>query len=333
MDEDQVIDSSRRMEFGTTTNPYLHVDQVMTQVAIGYRPQGMIVDRIAPVVPVNKQSDFYIVYDRADTLRNYNTASRRAPGTEARKVSRAVGSGTYFAPNYALKIPVTIEDNANADAAYQQHFLNQHGMFLQDLLFLAWENRMATLATTTANVGSGAGVSSAWTGSTSNPIGNVNQAINNVHYSTGYRPNKMAMGIQAWNSLRTHPDIRGLIFGTNNGGGYPSTAAVAAVFDLEEILVSGAFINNTNEAQAEALTSPWLDHVVVYYAPKTPSILVPSAFYSFRWAPAGLSNMQVERHPFDSKTKSEEVEVGYYQDERVTGPAYAYVIRAVNSST
>jgi hypothetical protein len=43
--------------------------------------------------------------------------------------------------------------------------------------------------------------------------------------------------------------------------------------------------------------------------------------------------MQVERHPFDTKTKSADIEVGYYQVEKVTGPEYAYVIRAVNSST
>lgn len=332
MDLSRVIDSSRRAQFGTTTNPYLHVDQVMTNFVMGYRPKGIIVDRVSPPVTVFKQSDFYIVYDRADTLRNYNTQSRRAPGTEARKVSRQVGSGTYMAVNYALKTSVTVEDNANADPAYRQHLLNQNGMFLTDLLMLAWENRVAPQVTTVANVGSGAGVSSAWTGAASNPIGNINTAINNVHYSTGYRPNKMAMGIQAWNSLRTHPDIRNIIFGTNNGGGYPSTSQVAALFDLEEINVSGLFLNSANEAQAESLSSPWADHVVVYYS-GNPAAIEPTAFASFRWAPPGLANMQVERHPFDSKTKSEDLEVGYYQDERVPGPTYAFVLRAVNSNT
>lgn len=332
MNPELIKDVSRRAQFGTTTNPYLHVDQVMTNFVQGYRPKGIIVDRVAPIVPVDKQSNFYIVYDRGDTLRNYGTQSRRAPGTEARTVSRQVGSGTYFAVNYALKIPVVIEETANADPAYQQHFLNQHGMYLTDLLMLAWEYRVAPSVTTVANVGSGAGVSSAWTGSTSNPIGNINTAINNVHYSTGYRPNVMAMGIQAWNSLRTHPDIRNIIFGTNNGGGYPTTQQVANLFDLEEIMVSGLFVNTANEAQNDTLTSPWLDHVVVFYRGAAASI-EPTAFASFRWAPPGLANMQVERHPFDPKTKSEEVEVGYYQDERVPGPTYAFVLRAVNSST
>jgi hypothetical protein len=55
--------------------------------------------------------------------------------------------------------------------------------------------------------------------------------------------------------------------------------------------------------------------------------------YSYRWAAGGLPNMQAERHPFDPKTKSEEVEVGYYQDEKITGSDYSFLLTAVNSST
>ena len=43
--------------------------------------------------------------------------------------------------------------------------------------------------------------------------------------------------------------------------------------------------------------------------------------------------MMVERHPYDSRTKSEEVEVGYYQDEKITGDEYGFLIINVTSST
>jgi hypothetical protein len=43
--------------------------------------------------------------------------------------------------------------------------------------------------------------------------------------------------------------------------------------------------------------------------------------------------MQVERHPYDSRKKSEEIEVGYYQDEVITASTYAFLLDAVNSST
>ncbi len=43
--------------------------------------------------------------------------------------------------------------------------------------------------------------------------------------------------------------------------------------------------------------------------------------------------MTVERHPFDKREKSEEVEVGYYGQEKITGASYGFLITAVNSST
>jgi len=284
-------------------------------------------------VPVGKQSDLYIVYDRGDALRVESAI--RSPGTPARLVSRAVGSDSYFARNYALKIPVTIEDRVNADPAFVQHLLNGHGMFLTDLHMLDWEQRVAGRVTTVANVGSGAGIASAWNTDNANPIGDINQAIDNVHFSTGKRPNRMAMGVAGWNSLRRHTDVRNIILGVNNGGGYPNTRQVAALFELEEINVSGAFQNTANEAQAESLSSIWQDHVIIYKTPagNRPSIEQPSAFYSFRWTDGRLANMQVERHPYDTKIKAEEIEVGYYQDEKITAPTYAFVLRAVNSST
>jgi hypothetical protein len=320
-------------QFGTTTNPHVHVDQVLSNIVQGYRPNDRIWDRVAPIVPVGKQSDFYLVHNRADMLRTESAI--RAPGTEARRVTRSIGSDTYFALNYALKMAVTIEDQANADPAYQRELLQGNAMHLVDLLDLDIDARVANLVTTVANVGSGAGVSSAWTdGTNSDPIGDINNAIDNVEDSTGKRPNRMAIGHQAWRSLRRHDDILNRIFGTNNGGGYPSTAQVANLFELDEIVVGGTYRNTANEAMSEALTPIWADHVVIYRSVgDSPGQRDVNAFRSFRWRAPGLANMQVERHPFDSKIKAQEIEVGYYQSEKVTAADYAYVIRAVNSST
>lgn len=323
-------------QFGTTTNPHVHVDQVLSNIVQGYRPNARVWDRVAPMVPVGKQSDFYLVHDRGDAIRRQSAI--RAPGTPARIVTRAIGSDTFFALNYALKMAVTIEDQVNADPMYRRELLEGNAMHLVDLLDLDIESRVAALVTTVANVGSGAGISSAWSDATnSDPIGDLNSAIDVIQDSTGKLPNRIAMGNQAWRSLRRHDDIRNLIFGTNNGGGFPNAQQVANLFDPGEgmeIVVGGTYENTANEAQADAISPIWADHVVVYRAAgDSPSQRDVNAFRSFRWSAPGLANMQVERHPFDSKIKAQEIEVGLYQDEKVTGSTYAYVIRAVNSST
>jgi hypothetical protein len=141
------------------------------------------------------------------------------------------------------------------------------------------------------------------------------------------------MGIDAWLSFRRDATVRNIIFGSNNGGGYPSVRQVAELLEVDQVHVGGAYYNAGQEGVSESLSTIWGDNVLIYHAPANPSKEMPSFGYNFRWAAAGLPNMQVERHPYDSRRKAEDVEVGYYQDEKITGSTYGFLIRAVNSST
>lgn len=323
------LEAIQRLEFGLHAGD-LHVDQLLSNVAINYRPRGMIADLIFPVVGVQKQSDFYAIFPRADALRQEET--RRAPDTEANKIQRAVSSDKYFADNYALKMAVTVEDKANADPIWVSRILNDKVRFITSKLGLDWEQRVATLVQT--GVGSSTAVASSWTDETnSDPLGDVHTAIDNVHDATGVRPNQLTMSDIAWRLLRRHDDVRNIIFGTNNGGGYPSTQQVANIFEMDRILVGNAFQNTGNENQSESLSRVWGPNVQAMYVPAQVSMEEPSFGYSFRWNVPGVPHMQAERHPYNSRRKSEEVEVGYYQDEKVTGSEYGFQLTAVNSST
>lgn len=308
----------------------LHVDKVLTKMAMGYRPEGFIADRVLPTVEVDKQSDIYVEFDRARRLRRQD--SQRTPGTEAHIVYEDVGSATYYCRNYALKTFVTIEDRANADPFFITKLLNTRTQLVLDDLAMDEEIRVASLVTNTSNVGSYNAVASAWNGA-GDPIGDINTTIDNVHYANGVMPNRVVFGIEAWKSFRRDSNVRNLIFGTNNGGGYPNTQQVASLLDIDEILVGGSFQNTGEENLSESLSTIWGENVLVEYVPPNPTTERPSFGYRFRWVKAGLPNRTVERHPYDSKTKSEEVEVGYYQDEKITGSSYGHLIVAVNSST
>ena len=314
----------------SATGRDIHVDTLLSEMAIDYRPAGGVAPDIFPIVTVQKQSNVYADFDRGSKLRRQNT--KRSPGVYARIIDRDVGSGTYFAKNYALADAVTIEDRANADPIYVSKLYEQRAEFVLDHLMLDWEVRVATQVTSTSNVGSSSAVSSAWDGA-GDCLADLNQAIDNVHYSNGMKPNKVTFGPEAWDSFRRNSDVRNLIFGTNNGGGYPTTAQVADLLDVEQVLVAGMFQNTGAEGQSESLSSIWGDNVLVQYSPMSPSIDRPSFAYSFRWAQPGLPNMVVERHPYDSRAKAEIVEVGYYQDAKLTGASYGFLLTAVNSST
>ena len=315
-----------------STGRDLHIDRLLSNLAIGYTENATIAGTIAPVVPVQKQSDMYAVFSRADAMRVEDT--KRSPGTEANKITRTVSSSTYYAQNYALKYPITIEDRENADPIHRQELWNNAAAYVSRKLALDWEVRVAALVFNTSNVGSSAGVASEWDASaSSDPIGDIQIAMDNVEDLTGTRPNRMLIGNAAWRSLRRNDQILNRIFGTNNGGGFASLAQVGNLLDIPTILRGSVYRNTANEAQAEALSNIWADHALLYYAPSAPAMDEPSFMYSFRWATGGLPNMQAERHPFDPKTKTEEVEIGYYQDEKITGSAYGFLLESVNSST
>jgi hypothetical protein len=321
---------------GKATGHDIHIDQNLTNIAINYRPSTMIGAQIAPVVSVGKQSDYYPVWDQGDILRV--ETDNRAPGTEAHKITRGVSSGQYFADNYALKTPLTLEDRENMDAAYVSELRNGRTRFVVDKLALGWEKRCSDICTSGGNVYSYTAVASAWTElrtTYSDPLGDIRTGMNVVQDATGIRPNSVLMAGQAWRNFRWHEDLIEALHGTTGKGNprFASTQQAQAVLELDRFLVGDAYYNTAGEGQSASLSPLWGDHVLLYYAPMTPTTEDASFMYSFRWARPGLPNMTVERHPFDSKTKSEEIEVGYYQDEKVTASTLAYLVTNVTSST
>lgn len=314
---------------GISTGRDLHIDQVLTQIALGYQPAGVVVDAIAPIVTVQKATDIYPVYSRAEILAL--EATLRSPGTEAKKITRSVSSQGYAVKNYALAMDITIEDRANIDAAYEATLFGSAAQYLRWKLDADRQNRVLSIVGSASNVSTGFLPASSWLGG-GDPVSQIGQIQEQIQGTTGIRPNSILMGWRAWQHLRRNVNIRNLLNGTNNGGGFVTRAQVQALFEVDRFLVDEAFFNNANEAQAESLVSPFHDRVLVYYAPLSPSRDTPSLMYSFRQEVPGVPSLVAERHPYDSRRKVETVEVGYYSDEVVTGAPYGALLLGVSSS-
>jgi len=310
----------------------LHIDVPLSNVAIDHRPQEMIADMLCPIVDVPNISGQIPIFNVADQRRIEK--DYRAPGTPARRIVRNVSSDSFLCVNHALATGVNIEDLNNADPIYVQKLFNGGAQFLKGQLMLNYENRVALQVNSTSNVGSSAAVSSAWTDYTnSDPLSDLNTAIDNVQDTTGVRPNRLTFGITAWRNCRRNDNVRNLIYGTNNGGGYISREQIAQVLEVEQVLVGGAYKNTAAEGQDESLSKVWNNNVLVSYSPQNPSIWDPSFMYGFRWSVNGIPNMQVERHPYNTVRKEYLIELGYYQDEKIVGAEYSYLLLAVDSST
>ena len=311
----------------------VHVDKHLSNLALNYRPVGFIGDMLFPVVNVEKRSDMILTYNQADLFRVDDTT--RAPGAEANKVSFQVGSDSYIVKNYALKTGVTLEDRVNADPIFVRNSENGKVFYVTDKLKLDMDKRISDLVLNTSNVGTSANVASAWaadaTGvpnSNAAPINDVWTKMDQVQDATGYRPNTVLFGGKAWRFFTRHPDVIDKVNQTGvSGAAMPATQTqVANLLMVDKVLVGEGYYNSGEEGIDNNLTRIWGDHVLVCYAQPRPSLELPSFGYSFRWSAKGLPNWTVERHPYDSRKKVDELEVGYYQDEKVISTALAALI-------
>lgn len=321
---------------GLATGRDLHVDQNLTEMAINYRPVGMIADQIFPIITVQKETDQYPVFSQAEAFAIESTI--RSRGARAQRVTRSVSSDNYAAKNYALAHSMPIEDWANMDAAYAFEFQQGASQYLLDKLWLDWDRRVLSKIGSATNVSTGFLPASSWTGANGDPITQGFQVIEQVHNTTAYRPNRAIFGWRAANFWRRNQQVRNFIQGVNNGGGTvggpSSEEAIRQCYDLEKVMIARAFYNTAGENRALSLANTFpSDAVLFYYCPPNPSRVAPSFAYTFRWQAPGLpAPLSVEKHPYDTHQKCQDIEVGFYQDEKITSSVLAALLLGVGSS-
>lgn len=305
----------------------LHVDVPLSQAILNYRTEGLVGERLFPVIPVRKQSNMIPSIPLGEFLRSESAI--RAPGGEANKVKFEISTQTYFCKNYALKYPLTIEDRENADEVWN---VRQNGAFLiTDLLRIQKEIRVFNAINSATNVNTVFTVTSAWNGN-SHPLDDLLRMGNRVQDSTGFWPNYWLFGVSAWRSIMVNSALRGVLF--PHGGGLNTEDAIGRLLGAGVTVdVARGYYTTLPSGVPTTLTTFFDDAVFCCFNPPG-SQLGPLPRYSatFRWTIPGIPNMVVEVHPFDSKIKAEEIEVGVYDDEKVLDAKLGAITKGVNSA-
>lgn len=274
----------------------VHVNRPLTNILVGYmqNASAFVADQVFPNVPVAKQSDRYFVYNIGDFYRD--TMAKRAPGTE----SAGDGFGldntpTYFCDKWALHKDIDDDLRANADDPLNLDrdttlFLAQKAMLNRETNFVT--NYFSTGIWTGANVDvTGVSASPAgntvlqWNDTNSTPITDVKTYATTVQGKTGYRPNKIVLGRQVWDKLSEHPDIVARIqySSSNTNPAIVSKQAVAALFELDQVLVMEAVKNSAAQGATDSIAFIGGKSALLVYAAPSPSIMEPSAGYTFSW--------------------------------------------------
>jgi len=286
-----------------TTGAARVVDPVLTTVARGYRNDSYIGMALFPPVSVGARGGKIITFDKS-AWRQYNLV--RSPGSNIRRVNVGYSGAPFALTQHALEgqLPIEIEEEAAVVPGVEMSSTTI--LTTQDIILLRLEISQATLATTAANYSASNKVTlsgtSKWSDyANSDPIGDVDVAIETIRAVTGMRPNTMVVGPKVWKVLRRHPKLvnAAILAGVVSISGETGQAKLtkqqmADIFDVESFHVGDAIALDNSDTPSDV----WGKSVVIAYT-RTASLAArgtPSYGYTYR-----LKNYPLVDQPYYEK--------------------------------
>lgn len=237
----------------------------LTGIAIAYRNRQMIADQVMPrVTPVSKEEFLYFRHDLAQgfTVPDTKVGRRSAPNEVEFNATELTGS----TQDYGLDDPIPIKDINNAPPGINPEAVSTE--YIMNLVALDREVRVAGLVFNAATYPVANKVTlsgtSQFSDDTSDPIGVITDALD----SCIVRPNVMVIGRPAYSKLARHPKIVSACLRNSGESGIARRQDIADLFELEEVLVGEAFVNNARKGQAPNMARTWGKHLSLIYRNK-----------------------------------------------------------------
>lgn len=292
------------------TQSDLHVNTPLTNLSIAYfqDAKDFVAGQVFPFVPSAKQSDRYYVYDRGDFFRN--KMKKRAPGTESAGGGwRTDNTPNFFCDEYAQHKDIPDSHRGNADPVINLD--RDATRFLAQQAMLNMEIEWAADFFASGKWASSVTPATKWNETGGDPIGTIDTAKDTVKQATGFEPNIVVLGREAFNAAKNNDDVLDRIKYTQRG--VVTTEMLAGLFGVDKVLVANA-VKTTSAEGAATDTFDFIagkQSALVVYANPTPSILMPSGGYIFTWTGrpgAGPQGQRIKRFRME-KNEADRVEI------------------------
>lgn len=280
-----------------TTNAARVIDSILTTVAQGYQNNEFVGNVLFKRVNVPARGGKILKFGK-EQFKVYDT--ERAPATATKRIEVGYGSDTYSIIDHALDAVVPREILEEA-ATVPVNLASASIRTVQDAMALRLEIAQANLATNAANYDSNHKTTlsgtSQWSDlNNSNPIQDIEDAKHQIRTSTGKMPNTLVLSPAVMKALRMHSKILERIKYT--GRDVPSTELLAALFDVQTIVVGGA-IKATN---AGVFSDVWGKSAVLAYTDMGSLADMGRPTFGYTYSLTGYPF--VERSRFDDNIKS-----------------------------
>jgi len=297
----------------------VHVDQPLTNLTLAYAQsqENFIADKVFPTVGVQKQSDKYYIYDRANMNRT-GDVEKLAPRTEVNRIGMTISNSSYFADVYGLGMDFDEQTLANEDAALEIRSAGAETLAMR--LMIHREEQFATSffsdniwGTNYDGAGATAGTNFLyWDDAAAKPIQNVTDLRRVMQLkSGGFKPNTMVVGKEVRDALVNNADILARL---NGGATVTNTALVtdaklAEIFEVENFYVMEAVKNSSVEGVAESNAFIGGKHAMLCYTPNNAGLMSPAAGLTFAWNNLeGVNNLGITVESFsDDALKRQQI--------------------------
>lgn len=316
----------------------VHIDAILTNISVAYiqNTANFIADKVFPVVPVDKKSDLYFSYTKADWFRD--EAQKRADGTASAGSGYGLTTGSYQADVFAFHKDIGDQTRANADNPLNPdmeatQFVTQRLLLRREV---QWTNdffKTGVWSTDVAGTGTANQAGTYWsdyvnspTSYTSDPIAQVENAKASILSTTGYEPNTFVLGYKVFQVLKNHPMLIDR-YKYTQAGAIVTEELLAQLFGVERVLVAKAVVNSSVEGNAtQSLGFVAGNSALLCYSAPNPGLLTPSAGYTFMWTgvsgglgtTVGVSRFRME------ELKADRVEGEIAFDNKVIGADLGY---------
>jgi len=267
------------------TTSQVHYDSMLQNVSILYKNGMYIANDIAPVVPVKFQSDYYYIFSKADEFRS--TAEYRAPGTSSHRDGYGLSNDSYKCREIAQSTQLEDETRANADSVLRIEANKTR--FVTNKIELKYEILTETLFMTTSNWANSATPSVLWDNyDSSDPITDIETAIDTVETSNGYKANTMIIAKNVWKKLKHHPKLLARL--SNDTKRILKIDDLKDIFDIDTIHIGYATKNTAQQGLTASYSPIWSKDVWIGYITPTPGLEEATAVYTFSWDYTGMSS-------------------------------------------
>lgn len=231
-----------------------HIDQRLSDVSINYPQTGYVAQALFPERPVMKGSDIFTTYNKINLFQTPDDNVGKY--AEANELKIGTGTDTYSVANRALKGFVAEEDRDNYDDPLNAEIDETEA--LTSAILNNREIRAHAVATSISNTSS---PTTKWDDTGATPIADI-QAAKNAMFMD---PNIIVMSEEVWIVLKNHSTII-----ERFGGGFTNTKVVtlemlAAIFEVDRIVVAKARKSTTKPKNAATLARIWGDDVILAY--------------------------------------------------------------------